>query len=271
RLLQAARPRTDLRLRLPDVHHRRRRRPHHPAHRDHAALRQLRGVEHRLQLRHARPPAARLRPGTVEDRVNDRIRRVAVVGIVLLAALVLGTTYWQTWAQGELAAQKDNAVQLVAQFKIDRGVIRASNGEVVALNHVLKKNGNTFFLRHYPTGKLVSNVVGYSTQGRSRAGLERSLNDYLTSSNSDLHTVLDRTLNSLEGKTVKGNSVQLTLRTGPQFVAQRALGSLCGAAVALDVKTGKVLVMATSPTYNPNLVENHFDQIDKTRAHCAGP
>jgi peptidoglycan glycosyltransferase len=202
--------------------------------------------------------------------VNDRIRRVAVVGIVLLAALVLGTTYWQTWAQGQLAAQKDNAIQLVAQFKIDRGVIRASNGEVLALNRVLKKNGNTYYLRHYPTGKLAAAVVGYSTQGRSRSGLERSLNDYLTSSNSDLHTVLERTLNSLEGKTVKGNSVLLTLRTGPQFVAQRALGTLCGAAVALDVKTGKVLVMATSPTYNPNLVEHHFDQIDKTRGQCSG-
>jgi penicillin-binding protein A len=203
--------------------------------------------------------------------VNDRIRRVAVVGIVLLAALVLGTTYWQTWAQGQLNAQQDNAIQRVAQFKIDRGVIRASNGEVLALNHVLKRNGNTYYLRHYPTGKLASDIVGYSTQGRSRSGLERSLNDYLTSSNSDLHTVLDRTLNSLEGKTVKGNSVDLTLRTGPQFLAQRALGSLCGAAVALDVKTGKVLVMATSPSYNPNLVENNFSQIDKTHAQCPSP
>jgi penicillin-binding protein A len=203
--------------------------------------------------------------------VNDRIRRVAVVGIVLLGALVLGTTYWQTWAQGELSAQKDNAIQLVAQFKIDRGVIRASNGEVVAVNRVLKKNGNTFYLRHYPTGKLVSDIVGYSTQGRSRAGLERSLNDYLTSSNSDLHTVLDRTLNSLEGKTVKGNSAALTLRLGPQFVAQRALGTLCGAVVVLDVKTGKVLVMATSPTYNPNLVEHHFDKINGTKGQCPSP
>jgi peptidoglycan glycosyltransferase len=203
--------------------------------------------------------------------VNDRIRRVAVVGIVLLAALVLGTTYWQTWAEGELAAQKDNAIQLVAQFKIDRGVIRAANGEVLALNQVLKRNGNTYYLRRYPTGKLAAAAVGYSTQGRSRSGLERSLNDYLTASNSDLHTVLDRTLNSLEGKTVKGNSLVLTLRTGPQFLAQKALGSLCGAAVALDVKTGKLLVMATSPTYNPNLVEHHFDQIGQTRAQCPGP
>ena len=62
---------------------------------------------------------------------------------------------------------------------------------------MLKRNGNTFYLRVYPHKKLTADVVGYSTQGRSRAGLERSLNDYLTSSNSDLHTVLTRTLNSL--------------------------------------------------------------------------
>src|SRR5205823_1568859 len=160
----------------------------------------------------------------------------------------------------------DNQIQRVAQFKIDRGVVRAGDGTVLALNRVIKAGGNTFYLRRYPKGKLVADVVGYSTQGRSRTGLERSYNDYLTSSNSDLHTVLDRTLNSLEGKTIKGNSLVLTLHLGPQFLAQKALAGLCGAAVALDVKTGRVLVMATSPTYNPNLVEHHFDVVDRTKA-----
>jgi penicillin-binding protein A len=203
--------------------------------------------------------------------VNERIRSVSVVGMLLLAALVLGTTYWQAWAGGELASKRDNTLQLVAQFTINRGVIRAAGGQVVALNHVKHVNGQTFYLRHYPTGPLVADVVGYSTQGRSRTGLERSLNDYLTASNSDLHTVLTRTLNSLEGKTIKGNSVQLTLRLGPQFLAQQALAGQCGAAVALDVRTGKVLVMATSPTYNPNQVEKDFAAIDRTKAACPQP
>jgi peptidoglycan glycosyltransferase len=200
--------------------------------------------------------------------VNDRIRSIAVVGMVLLAALIVGTTYWQAWAESDLAARQDNAVQRVAQFQIDRGDIKAANGEPLALNRVVHLNGNTYYLRHYPTGPLAAAVVGYSTQGRSRAGLERSFNDFLTASNSSLDTVLHRTLNSLEGKTVRGNSLVLTLKLGPQFVAQKALAGYCGAAVALDVKTGKVLVMATSPTYNPNLVEHHFDQIANTRAPC---
>jgi peptidoglycan glycosyltransferase len=200
--------------------------------------------------------------------VNDRIRSIAFVGMVLLATLILGTTYWQVWAPNELAAKADNAIQRVAQFKIDRGDIKAADGTPLAVNRVVRVNGQTYYLRHYPTGPLAANVVGYSTQARSRAGLERSQNDFLTSSNSDLNTVLTRTLNSLEGKTVRGNSLVLTLDLGAQFVAQRALAGYCGAVVVLDVKTGKVLVMATAPTYNPNLVENHFDKIANTRAPC---
>ncbi len=202
--------------------------------------------------------------------MNDRIRSLAVVGMVLLAALIIGTTYWQTWAQNSLAARQDNALQRVAQFKIDRGEIVAADGTKLAVNRTLKVKGNTFYLRHYPTGPLAADIVGYSTQGRSRAGLEQSYNDYLTGSNSNLDTLLHKTVDSLEGKTVRGNTLVLTLKPAQQFVAQRALAASgsCGAAVALDVKTGKVLVMATQPTYNPNLVENHFDKIAKTTANC---
>jgi len=200
--------------------------------------------------------------------MNDRIRTIAVIGIVLLAALVVGTTYWQVWAEGALASKQDNTLLRVAQFEIDRGNIYAADGTPLALNHVKNVKGTKFYLRYYPHGPLAADIVGYSTEGRSRAGLERSYNDYLTGSNSSLDTILHSTLNSLEGKTVKGNSLKLTLELGPQFVAQKALAGYCGAAVALDVKTGAVLAMVTAPTYNPNLVENHFDQIAKTQAPC---
>ncbi|HZR91152.1 MAG TPA: penicillin-binding protein 2 [Gaiellaceae bacterium] len=203
--------------------------------------------------------------------MNDRIRSVAVVGMLLLAALVVGTTYWQAWAEGDLAAKQDNSIQLVAQFKIDRGAILAANGTVLATNTSRQVDGQTFYLRRYPTGPLAADVVGYSTQGHSQAGLERSLNDYLTASNANLHTVLTKTLDRLTGKTIKGNSVVLTLRPRAQFIAQKALDASCGAAVALQVETGRVLVMASSPTYNPNLVERDFGAASRAKANCASP
>ena len=38
--------------------------------------------------------------------------------------------------------------------------------------------------------------------------------------------------------------------------------------VALDPRSGKLLVMASSPSYDPNLVENHFSAISKITADC---
>src|SRR5439155_19306755 len=104
----------------------------------------------------------------------------------------------------------------------------------------------------------------------SRAGLEQSENDYLTASNAHLKTVVDRTLDRLKGTTVTGNNLVVTLAPKAQRVAQQALGSNCGAAVALEPQTGKVLVLATNPTYDPNLVEHHFGLIDRqARANCS--
>ena len=201
--------------------------------------------------------------------MNAEIRRVAFVGLVLIGALVVGTTYWQAWAAGDLSARQDNAIKRVAQFKIRRGLIYASDGSVLAANRKRRTDGQTFYFRRYPQRSLASNVVGYSTQARSRAGLERSLNDYLTGSNGNLHTVLGAKLDALTGKTVVGNSVVLTIDPQIQRVAQRALGSNCGAAVALEPSTGRVLAMATSPGYDPNVVERKFGSIVGRKAACS--
>src|SRR5205823_8475846 len=103
-------------------------------------------------------------------------------GLVLIAALIVGTTYWQTWAAAGLADRQDNAIQRVAQFTIKRGKILAADGTVLAANVPKRVEGQTLYFRRYPTGPLFADIVGYSTQSRSRAGLERSENDFLTAS-----------------------------------------------------------------------------------------
>ncbi|TML53992.1 MAG: penicillin-binding protein 2 [Actinobacteria bacterium] len=47
------------------------------------------------------------------------------------------------------------------------------------------------------------------------------------------------------------------------------LAGKCGAAVALDPRTGAVLTMASRPTYNPNLVESNFGAISHIQSGCA--
>jgi peptidoglycan glycosyltransferase len=200
--------------------------------------------------------------------VNKQIARLGLVGVALVAALIVATTYWQTWASAGLADRQDNEIQRVAQFSIKRGLIRAADGTILASNRIKKVGGQKLYLRRYPQGGLFSHVVGYSTQSRSRAGLESSMNDYLTGANRNLDTVLKTTLDRIRGATITGNDLWLTMRPGPQRLAMRELAGKCGSVVALDPRTGKVLVMASRPTYDPNLVEKDFARINNIRAVC---
>jgi len=200
--------------------------------------------------------------------VNRQISKLAVAALVLVAALIVATTYWQTWASAGLAAKQDNAIQRVAQFKIKRGRILAADGTVLATNVRRKVGGQTLYFRTYPQHGLFAHLVGYSTQVRSRAGLEQDENAYLTASNSNLGTIVNKTIDKLKGVTIKGNDLVLTVRPGLQRIAMAQLGGKCGAAVVLNPKTGKVYALASRPTYDPNLVERHFNRIRATGAAC---
>ena len=205
--------------------------------------------------------------------MNRQISRIALLALLLLSALIVATTYWQVWAAPSLAARQDNAIERVAQFRIKRGLIYASDGKtVLAANRAKKEGGQTLYFRRYPTNGLAAQVVGYSTQGRSRAGIERQENAYLTASNANLGTIWDKLGESLKGATIKGNNLVLNLRVNAQKIAETALRGKCGAAVVLNPKTGQVYVMASSPSYNPNQIEsaNGFAKILHSPSACPG-
>jgi penicillin-binding protein A len=135
--------------------------------------------------------------------VNRQIVRLTYVALGLVALLVVMTSYWQAWAAPGLAARQDNAVKRVAEFSVDRGLIFSFEPRKrLARNRERDVDGKTLFFRRYPQGELAAHVVGYSTVGRSRTGLERSLNDYLTGASGSLATLVDKALDELRGKSV---------------------------------------------------------------------
>jgi peptidoglycan glycosyltransferase len=201
--------------------------------------------------------------------VNPQIRRLFFVFSGLFVALVAMSTYW-LWKAPDLEAKRGNPNLIVRQLTIQRGLIYASNQRTV-LASVRKqelRDGRTWYLRKYPQRRLAAHVVGYSTVERSRTGLEKSLNDFLTGSNANLNTIVDRTIDKLRGITQRGNNVVTTLDVRGQRTAVEALAGKCGAAVAVEPETGRVLVMASAPTFDPNLAERRFSRISQIGGPC---
>jgi len=193
--------------------------------------------------------------------VNTQLRHVAVLACVLLAVLVGATTYWQAWAGGELANKQGNAVQNVVRLEIDRGTIFASNKTRLAWSVPHKRAGLTTYSRKYATNGAFAQVI---------TSLDQSLSDYLTGTNTNLSNTFSQEIDRLGGKTVHGNNVTLTLKPSTQILAEQLLAGRCGAVVAMNPKTGAVYALASSPTFDPNLLLRRGGQaqVGKIKGTC---
>ncbi len=203
--------------------------------------------------------------------MNKQLLHVSMVSMVLLAILIGATTYWQSWASADLTNRQDNQIEAVAQLSVDRGKILGADGKTVfATNTVSHKHGLTIYTRRYPQNGLAAQTIGYSTSGGTRTGLEQSLDDYLTGANTNLSNVMSQQLDRLGGQTVHGDNVVLTLEAAAQRLALRDLAGRCGAVVALNPRTGAVYALASSPTYNQNLIEQPkgYGKIGKIKGSC---
>ena len=177
--------------------------------------------------------------------MNPPIVRLFTLFVLLFAVLLAFTSRWTVFEAEALRDNPNNRRAILAEERIKRGVIRSSDGKVLAGSTRLKGKR---YGRRYPTGELFGHPIGYSYTRIGRSGLERSRNDQLIGRETELVSVVD----SLFGRDQVGHDIQTTLNARAQEVALRGLDGKKGAVVALDVKTGAVLVMASAPAYDPN-------------------
>lgn len=129
-------------------------------------------------------------------------------------------------------------------------------------------------LRHYPYGHLTSHVVGYvgrinekelkslpvseyrGTHHVGKIGIEKTYEQQLHG-----HTGVSEIETNAQGRAIKinesqapvpGDDIHLTLDMDLQQIAYETMQNASGAVVAMEVKTGNVLVFASRPGFDPN-------------------
>ncbi len=192
--------------------------------------------------------------------MNKPIRRVAFVAMMMFALLLANGTYMMIFRQSSLAAEPQNRRVRDAEFAQDRGDILATGKKRIAET---KPVDDTFkYQRIYPDGELYAPITGFYSYDHGRTALENSYNSSLAGTDDALF--VRRLVDLATNRTPEGASVQTTIVPKVQKAAADALGNQKGAVVALEPRTGAVLAMVTSPSYDPNLIASHdIDAADK--------
>ena len=173
---------------------------------------------------------------------------------VLIAALI-GNLTWIMVVQAEnIQEMPENGHTITNEAKIQRGSISTIDGTILAQS---VDNGEGLYERIYPQGSLASHVVGYYSSTYGTSGIEESQNDALTGKKS--FATWSDAISALAGTGTSGNDVTLTIDSRVQKAAEDALSGYSGACVVINPKTGAVLALASSPSYDLSDVESYFE------------
>ncbi len=179
-----------------------------------------------------------------------------LAGTVFISALMavgLVCAWWGFIRADSLLARNDNPRRFISDQYVIRGKILDRNNTVIA--ETIGESGSLQRVLHFPT---LSSVVGYSNSNYGQGGLEASLDSFLrgVEGNDPTKVLLSRLLTA---QYPVGADIRLSLDVNLQLIADDLLKGQTGSVVMLNAESGEVMVMATSPTFDANTLEDNWE------------
>lgn len=188
--------------------------------------------------------------GGTQIRAPIRILGFIFSSGLILVALVTG--WWGVIRSADLQLREDNPRHLLTAQYVPRGEILDRNGVLLA-----STNGETgSFVREY-THPALSNTIGYINQQYGLAGLEKSLDEYLSGFRG--YPSFNIWFNFLlYDQPPAGRDVRTTIDLDIQAYIDELLESHKASAVVMNAKTGDILAIASHPHYDANQLNENF-------------
>ena len=187
--------------------------------------------------------------------MNEPVRKLSVVVLVMFLALMIAASWIQVVTAGSLNSDSRNVRTLYREFGNFRGPFVVDGDRVVYSKPV---DDSFNYQRTYSNGELYASATGYYSIVYGKTALEQTENALLAGTSDALFW--NRLRDLLGGREQQGASIELTLRAQLQKTAMEQLGNQKGAVVAIDPRTGEILAMVTSPTFDPALLAGHDTQ-----------
>ena len=195
-------------------------------------------------------PAPEPHAGAVRLSLSRTSRRAGHFCLILVLILLVNFTRVQFVQAKKYNDNAANQRAVIARYAQPRGDILVGGHTVTGSRHT----GDSLYQyrRTYTDGPLYAPVTGFSSQTYGNSLLEGVEDGVLAGTDTDLAT--HPLLNAISRAQVPGGDVVTTIDAKAQRAAFAGLGDKRGAVAAIDPTTGRILALASTPSYDPGTV-----------------